>query len=64
VESLRLAKECDLSVILKIMLCTAWDKGDYLKRQLNQQNIVVAEQSSEILGFVVWNHEFASLPFI
>ncbi len=62
--TLRLAGNSDLAVILKMMRCTPWEKTDYLTRQLRQQNIVVAEESKNILGFIVWNREFASLPFV
>jgi GNAT superfamily N-acetyltransferase len=62
--TLRQATEADLPVILKMMLCTPWEKTDYLTQQLERRNIIVAEEAEKILGFIVWNREFASLPFV
>ena len=46
------------------MRSTPWDKTDYLLRQLNLGNVSVTERDETIVGFIVWNREFFSLPFI
>lgn len=60
----RLACERDFAAILEIMHGTLWAKTTYLEGQLSGGNIVVAECDSTVTGFIVWNREFFSLPFV
>jgi GNAT superfamily N-acetyltransferase len=60
----RTADEADFPAILNVAAQTRWDKTAYLQRQLVLGNIYVAEQDSDLLGFIVWNREFFSLAFI
>lgn len=62
--TLRPANDHDMPAILRIMRSTPWDKTAYLQRQLSQGNVVVAVEAGAVTGFVVWNEEFFSLPFI
>lgn len=60
----REASAADLIAILSIGTTTPWDKSAYLQRQLSEGNIAVAELEGEVRGFIVWNREFFSLPFV
>ena len=54
----------DLVAILAIGKSTPWDKSAYLQQQLAAGNIAVAEGQGDVCGFIVWNREFFSLPFV
>lgn len=56
--------EADLPAVLAIANETPWEKTGYLKLQLNDGNVLVAERDGVLCGFAVWNREFFSLPFI
>lgn len=60
----REASAADLKAILSIGKTTPWDKTAYLQRQLAGGNIAVAEAGEDVRGFIVWNDEFFSLPFV
>lgn len=53
----------DLPGVLDIARQVLGDKVSYLQRQLELGNIFVAEQREALLGLIVWNREFFSLPF-
>lgn len=61
--TIRAATSADMHAILNLAKQTPWDKTDYLKRQLSYGNIVVAEEHA-VVGLIVWNREFFSLPFV
>ncbi|HEV2261755.1 MAG TPA: GNAT family N-acetyltransferase [Candidatus Rubrimentiphilum sp.] len=60
---IRSASDRDLSAILSLAQQTPWDKSEYLERQLAAGSIVVAEERG-LVGFIVWNREFFSLPCV
>lgn len=62
--TIRIAVEGDLPAVLAVGKQTPWEKTGYLKCQLNDGNVAVAEEDGVVCGFIVWNREFFSLPFI
>jgi GNAT superfamily N-acetyltransferase len=60
----RAAKLHDLPEILGVMRTAPWEKTDYLERALQRSDVIVAEIDGAIAGYLVWNREFFSLPFI
>lgn len=60
----RQSSASDLAAILAIGKTAPWDKSEYLQRQLSAGNIAVAEDERDVRGFIVWNREFFSLPFV
>ncbi len=60
----RLANQSDFPAILEVMRDTDSDKTAYLKAQIAHANVVVAEEAGTVIGLIVWNREFFSLPFI
>ena len=61
---IRQATERDIAAVVEISRTTPWDKERYLRRQVDQGDLFVAVDKNAAVGFVVWNHEFFSLPFI
>jgi GNAT superfamily N-acetyltransferase len=63
--NVRPAVAADLEAILALSHTTAWEKDGFLRRQLERDCIDVAYDSDgSIVGFVAWNREFFSKPFV
>ena len=62
--SVRLATPDDVGAILEIAETTTWDKNDYLRQQVAGGHVLVATESESVVGFVAWNLEFFSQPFV
>ena len=62
--SIRPAAPSDLPAILAVMRTAPWDKTRYLERVLARGGAIVAKLDGHIVGYLVWNREFFSLPFI
>jgi GNAT superfamily N-acetyltransferase len=62
--SVRLATTDDVAAIFEIAATTPWDKNEYLRRQVDVGHVLVATEAERVVGFVAWNFEFFSLPFI
>ncbi len=61
---IRAATQLDLPAILEISRSTPWEKTDYLASQVSRGCIDVACEGDCVVGFIVWNREFFSKPFI
>jgi ribosomal protein S18 acetylase RimI-like enzyme len=62
--TIRKATGDDLSAILAVIATTPWNKADYVRRQIDAGNVLVACEDDRAVAFVCWNTEFFSLPFV
>jgi GNAT superfamily N-acetyltransferase len=60
----RRANDADLHGILALSRTTPCNKDAYLRRQLENGCIDVACENGAIVGFIAWNREFFSKPFV
>jgi GNAT superfamily N-acetyltransferase len=61
---IRTANDADLDGILALSRITPWNKEAYLRRQFQSGCIDVACENGTIVGFIAWNREFFSKPFV
>jgi GNAT superfamily N-acetyltransferase len=61
---IRRADDADIADVLAIARTAPWDKESYLRRQVALGNVLVAAEQAFVVGFVAWNDEFFSLPFV
>lgn len=61
---LRRAAPADNAAVLRIAHSMPWSQDEYLHRQLAAGAVDVACQDDRTVGFIAWNHEFFSRPFV
>lgn len=61
---LRVATPSDVPRLLALVAQTPWEKNDFVRASVINNEVDVIDEGSGAIAFVAWNREFFSKPFV